>query len=522
LAPALTLALEAGASRVLVVTDLRLEDPVEVEAVLRQAPVPVAFRDLGGPVANAGVAELELPETARAGGEVQGAATLFGALPGPVRLTLTVDGAPAWDTTLVLAGPGRTRVPVRVTAPDQAGPVAVSVRITADGDAHPGDDARSRVLDVDPAAGELVLVSWLPDWEPRFLLPVLEEVTGLRGQGYLKVGPDRFMTMNGAVAFPDGAEVAAALAQARLGVVHGLPSDAGAPWAGVLARVPRLLVLPAGAGRTGEAGEWYLSTEVPPSPLAGDLAGIPLLGLPPLLGRSGTEPAPAGGGLRTPVLLVQRGGQGEPAPVLLLREGAEGARRVEALAHGFWRWGFRDGPSRELYRRLWSGAAGWLLAARVEGLRASGPAPSRSVVQPGEAVAWQAGALAGGTLSVAFTAADAREAGPPGVGPGSPETVAVDSLGRATVTAPAVPGAYRWEARGGAESGVEARGILVVEAGDVDLLPPRAVHLPELAVAGAGDGPAGRRPLRTHPLPYLLLLGLLTAEWVVRRRSGLR
>jgi hypothetical protein len=29
-------------------------------------------------------------------------------------------------------------------------------------------------------------------------------------------------------------------------------------------------------------------------------------------------------------------------------------------------------------------------------------------------------------------------------------------------------------------------------------------------------------PLRTRPWPYLLVIGLLCAEWIGRRRSGLR
>jgi len=65
--------------------------------------------------------------------------------------------------------------------------------------------------------------------------------------------------------------------------------------------------------------------------------------------------------------------------------------------------------------------------------------------------------------------------------------------------------------------------LLVVEASTGDLLPGRAVSLLDMEpaadpVGAAGDG----RPLRTHPLPYLLLVILLSVEWVGRRRSGLR
>jgi len=36
-----------------------------------------------------------------------------------------------------------------------------------------------------------------------------------------------------------------------------------------------------------------------------------------------------------------------------------------------------------------------------------------------------------------------------------------------------------------------------------------------------GDRRPGR-PLRTHPFPYLLIIALLSAEWIGRRRWGLR
>lgn len=513
LAPALTRALEAGASRVTVLTDLRLQDPVEVAAAVRGARVPVTFEDLGGAVVNGGVEAVVLPSAARAGEEVTGEAALFGAPPAGTRLVVEVGGAPVWDT-VVAGDPGRVRVPFSFSAPDSAGPVAVTVRLQGEGDVHPHDDARTAILEVDPDAGELVLVSWTPDWEPRFLLPVLEEVTGLRGQGYLRVGEDRFMTMNGPVDFADGKEVAAALEEARLAVAHGFPSPAPQGFARALERAPRLLTLPGSAGPGARRGEWYLSAQVPPSPLAGEIAGLPLLGLPPLLGYR----ADAAGEGGTPLLHLQLSARGEAVPGLLLRETPE-RRRVEATAHGFWRWGFRPGPARELYRRLWSGAAGWLLAGGA--LREVGMAPLATAAAPGEALGWRAGPAAGGRLAVAFAPAEPEGAG----GALTPDTVPVDSLGRARIPAPAAPGLYRWTAAAveGPGEGRTGEGLLVVQTAELDLLPPRATDLLELR-GGTGEAArsGGGRPLRTHPLPYLLLLGFLFAEWVVRRRTGLR
>jgi hypothetical protein len=75
----------------------------------------------------------------------------------------------------------------------------------------------------------------------------------------------------------------------------------------------------------------------------------------------------------------------------------------------------------------------------------------------------------------------------------------------------------------GPGEGTEASGLVVVERRELDLLPRRAVSLPEVSVGATDAAEAdGGRPLRTHPLPYLLLLGVLFAEWAGRRRSGLR
>ena len=508
LAPALTRALEAGARRVEVVTDLRIQDPAAVEALLARSPVPVEIRDVGGEVRNAGVAEVALPMAVRSGETASGTVTLFGEPGAPVALTLTPGAAPR-DTTVRLPESGRLRVPVRFVAPDAPGAVAVTARVTLEGDAVPGDDRRSAVVSVDPVAGELVLVSWVPDWEPRFLLPTLEEVTGLQGQGWLRVGPDRFISMRGPRETLAEVEVRRRVADARVAVLHAPPLEEDSALAGVVARAPRVVTLPGSVTPGGASGEWFLAPDVPPSPLAGELAGVPLLGLPPLAGVR----EDSGGG--RPVLLAQRGGRGEARPVLVLREAAEG-RRVEALAHGFWRWQMREGASRDLYRRLWSGTAGWLLAERSRRERAVGIAPLTRVLAPGAPVPWRAGAAAGGMLEVRLD--------PEGDPETEPSVLAVDSLGGASGRAPEEPGVYRWEARPLGDEAPEAvaRGLLVVEAGDLDLLPTRAVSLSGAAGGDQAAVAATRRPLRTHPVPYLLLLGLLSPEWILRRRRGLR
>ena len=62
----------------------------------------------------------------------------------------------------------------------------------------------------------------------------------------------------------------------------------------------------------------------------------------------------------------------------------------------------------------------------------------------------------------------------------------------------------------------------MVEDPGADLLSGRAVSLLDAGTGSDGEATADGRPLRTHPLPYLLLVLLLSLEWVGRRRSGLR
>jgi hypothetical protein len=271
-------------------------------------------------------------------------------------------------------------------------------------------------------------------------------------------------------------------------------------------------------GGAVQDGEWYAAPDLPASPVAGELAGLALTGVPPL-GARVTPPDDAG----VRVLEVQRGGSGEPVPALTLSE-VDGRREATAWAEGFWRWGFREGQAQELYRRLWSGVAGWLLAGGDAGVRQVGLAPTRTVVRPGARLPWRAGPAAGGRVALELAPDSGAASDPAALPAPTRDTVAVDSLGRAALTAPDAPGRYRWRAEvlEGIGEGRVRSGLLVVEAAALDLQPPRAVSLLD-AVGGEARAVSGAgRPLRTHPAPYLILLVFLAAEWLGRRRSGLR
>jgi hypothetical protein len=564
--PLLVAAVESGAGEISVVTDLRLSDAVAAEAVVRGAPTSVRWVDLGRALDNAGVAALEVDPATLTGDPVTGVVTVVGERAGgegPVEVTLSLrmsDGT-SRDTALAVT-PGRaTRVPFTLVPSAREGTHLLEARTSLEGDVFPADDRLQALVERDRGGGDVVLLSVAPDWEPRFLLPVLGEVTGLPARGFLSLGERGFLRSGGTPGVADRSEVEVALSQARLvvfqGPVPGWAADA------LLPETPSI-VLPAEESDAGPGGEWYLSPDVPASPVAAELAGVSVLGLPPLsVARAGARGAGAGarvagaatpGPSGIPVIELQLAGRGEAIPALYLGETAAG-RRATAAARGFWRWGFRDGEGREVYRRLWSGVAGWLLAGGADGGVAAVAGPVSTRLGPGSRGTWQFPQAAGGRASVRFAAdtalripemgggapdaggspeaGAARAAGAstatgaaPGPAPPSPGVeVSLDSLGRASLPSPETPGVYRWRAEftRGPDTIPPAEGRILVAAPRLDLLHPRAVSLLEVQAAGPPGGASGAgRPLRTHPAPYLLLLVLLSAEWIGRRRSGLR
>jgi len=101
----------------------------------------------------------------------------------------------------------------------------------------------------------------------------------------------------------------------------------------------------------------------------------------------------------------------------------------------------------------------------------------------------------------------------------SVDTTLVSGVDASTRPLPA--GTYRYRAT--AAGGVRGEGRLDVEARSEEMLPPavapRPLVVPDLGPRAAGPG---GHPMRTSPWPYLLVLLLLSAEWVGRRRAGLR
>lgn len=519
LAPALARAVEAGAAQVRVLSDLRFHDPVASASALAVARLDVTFEDLGAPAVNAGVSSFAVEDQPRRGEPTTARVEYFASgvadsLVAEVREEGTVVAVRA------LAPPaegrlGRAEVPL--PPPRAEGRVRYTVRLLVPGDAFPSDDHGVAYMAAGREEAALVVVSLRPDWEPRALLPVLGEATGLRAVGYLRAGSDRFVPMGGALergAPVDSATVGRAARSAALLVVHGADARADA-FARSLAELGgRVLLWPAdasgaeasGFGVTGPLpGEWYLAEDGGASPLAGDLAGVPVRDLPPLSGLLAWD---AGGGGRA-AAMVRPGGTGEPHPAVVL-DASGGARRALVLASGFRRWAARGGEPREAYRRLWAGVAGWLLAGSAEA-PAGEVRPQGFVVAGALPVAWRVPGADGAPVRLQVTDSAGSIVADTLLTPGSP-----------AVTRGLPPGTYAYRAsRGDAPAGA---GRFDVEARTDELLPrrgaPEAVRAPGAPPTGAA--PAGGSPLRTRAWPYLLILALLSAEWVGRRRAGLR
>ena len=325
LAPALARAGEAGATDVTVLSDLRLDDPVEAELNSGRFPLGVEIERRGGPVRNAGIARFELPSRAVSGEPLSVGIALFSEETDPgdtIRVEVWEEDRLVASAGVLPAEPGlMATATIRLPAPRDVGWLRYRLLVSLPGDRFDADDAKAAYTEVDPEEGGVVLLSLQPDWEPRFLLPVLSQVTGLDASGFLGISGGRFLRLgSGAQVGPpvDEAEVREALSGADLVVLHGL--GAGAPdWVSTtLGEAPRAMVFPsdpAGAFASGVEvrprldGEWYATPDLPPSALAASLSGADLTGLPPL----------------TDILPVQRPGA-VPTPIPLQRQGLDPRR----------------------------------------------------------------------------------------------------------------------------------------------------------------------------------------------------
>ena len=100
------------------------------------------------------------------------------------------------------------------------------------------------------------------------------------------------------------------------------------------------------------------------------------------------------------------------------------------------------------------------------------------------------------------------------------DTVMVGGTNPSSGTLP--PGLYHY--RFGTLSGeLIGEGRFDVEMISGEMIPPsEEPEAPESSAVTVASDERSERPIRTYPWPYLLVIILLCAEWIIRRRIGLR
>ncbi|HJU70140.1 MAG TPA: hypothetical protein VJ650_18030 [Gemmatimonadaceae bacterium] len=481
--PAIERALAAGRP-LTIVTDGEIDDPGELPALPAGSRIEVVAR---APSADLAVIALDAPRAVVGGDTVEVRATVRAAAQAPTnaQLTFALNGRTLVTLPLQALPPLAERtVSARVQLASPDGPHVFAAVLSGD-DAEPGNDTLATVIDIARAA-RAVLVSTRPDLDARFMTTVLRGAISLPTRAYFRVTPDEWR-LEGPLTPIGEEEVRRAVRDAPLLVLHGDTAHFGAPRgaaSGALALVPNV---------RDTVGEWY-PVAAPASPVSSALSGIPWDSLPPLVVGSSAPRADWEG------LVVARARQFDRRPVI---SGSERPRRVVTVtAAGFWRWRFRGGRGADAYDALWGSIFDWLAAQRTD---ARAAVPADAIVREGDDVRWLRGSRGDSTVRVIL-----RRRG---------DSASVDSVtlrfgANSTMaeTAALSAGVYDVAVAGGPA-------VLVVNRGR-ELLP----RTPTVQSGEVGEGPVtGERPrLRDRGWPILLALLALCAEWLLRRRSGLR
>jgi hypothetical protein len=447
-------------------------------------------------VAGAALQAVEVPTRVARGDSVFIAVTVavWGDLPGDsltlecweserrlLSRTLAVPATPATLRRQLVLQPGALGIGARL----------LTLRVTAAGDREARDNERQRVVAVMEQPAIVVIVD-PADWEGRFLVQLLDAISGQPVRGFARVGEDAWIDMR-SVARSSTAQVRRAARQASLVVVRG--SDAALRDLGRQGPVWRW---PA-AGPDSAAvleGDWYVQREMPVSPIVSGLARLEWDSLPPLTGVLSYEPGPGD----WVALTAQRGRRGSAQPVLLGRESAR-QRELITLGMGFWRWAFRGGAGIEAARAMLAAGVDWLLES--DGARdrvihlVSGPVATRGTPLMFQ---WHGDTMPDSlVLRVMTNSGETLHALP------------LDARGRATLSLD--PGVYRWVA-----DGTGASGIAVVEEFSDEFLPQQVARFEERVTDRA---PRGERFPRQRWWLFFVAVLAFAGEWAWRQRRGL-
>jgi hypothetical protein len=478
-APVLQRAASAGQG-VVVVTDGALDDPEALQQAVAGSRVVVVPVHAG---ADRAVADLSAVAEGRVGDTVtvQARVVADAAMPTPSTLRWLLDATVLAEATVpALAAGGEVMIESRIVIPAGDSIAVLRAALPAGGDVQPRNDTLA-VAFRRGARQRIVIVSTAPDADVRDIATQLRSNVALPTDTYFRIAPGRWVRDNTLAPIEESA-VRSAVRGATLAVLHGDTAAMGAP-ASLGTRALLLLTPP-----DGDAPELIVRA-APSSPLQAALSGIVVESLPPLLAS-----APTRGGIVA--LSAAPAGSGTGAvPIVAVTDGD--VRRVVSTAAGYNRWRSRGGVSEAAFQAFVGAATDWLLGARG---RAAVATPATSVVRAGAPVRWRAGAQPRAMVSltrdgdrlarrdsIAFTAGADAEMPPLDAG-----------IWRGTVDGVAV--------------------VIPVSASREFL--PRPVTLRSGALNGAAL--AIRRGARTIGWLYLATVLLLAAEWLLRRRAGLR
>ncbi|MCL7960615.1 MAG: hypothetical protein M8861_10505 [marine benthic group bacterium] len=361
----------SGADSVVIVTDGELADREAARRLAQRLGVALHEVRVARETERIGIRSVASPRVLAAGDTLEVRAEIVAAAGRRDSVRVTLDFGPGELDQAIVEVPADGRsVEAVFRVPAAADSDSTEWRpfdVTVEGSALPWDSsgrARSWV-GISPEPTGAVMISVDPDWETRYLLPILDRSVPGGARGYLRVadgtwvrsGPD-----------PQGgvpeASVRRAAQSATLLVVQGDPGDLP-EWLELAARQrPGVMHLVRGTGpvagtgvsvREVLAGEWYVQTPPPPGPASAHMMGVDAQDLPPLSRLFGSA-----GGVGGPVLSGQLDRRGPSRPVALL--GPEGDRRWAVVqAEGAWRWAARGDEGLALYRGLYAGMVRWLV-----------------------------------------------------------------------------------------------------------------------------------------------------------------
>ena len=253
-----------------------------------------------------------------------------------------------------------------------------------------------------------------------------------------------------------------------------------------------------------QKGDDYYATSAPPSPLATALAAMPWDSLPPV------EIGPAGSDHDWIAVNARRGRRFDERPLVV---GSSHPRRIVIVpATGLWRWKFRGGRSAEAFTALWGSIFDWMTGDAHDARLAR---PASAWFRAGELVRWRRGSARDSSATIVL-----RRRGALG---SAADTLTVRFTGESGIgeSAPLPPGIYETHfiAAGGDTRSTSDDGLLAVNASAEWL--PRHATVRSGAVGAAS--PSGRAPrARTAWWLFAIAIGLLCAEWLMRRQIGLR